>query len=419
MTTQGASQASDSRATFSSGNATTCAEVGLSGTAQGTGDNPGNGSTDVGPGLFTLTVASYTNADIQSPFQILNGGKAQSDSQMVQITNVAAGVTINGVVVKGGDGYNLYTSVSGVNMISPVNGGGNIPAISHAFVCYSGTPATGSLTVSKTVVGTPPGGSTFTVSVACPASGTPLSGFPKTLTFNSSGTLPRGTLPITGIPAGTQCSVTETGTGGASTTTYTVNGGSPWANPPTVTISSTAQQSVAITNTYTGSLTVSKTVVGTPPEGSTFTVSVACPASRTPLSGFPKTLTFNSSGTLTSGTLPITGIPAGTQCSVTETGTGGATSTTYAVNGGSSSSNPPTVVISSSTERSVAVTNTYTGSLTVSKNVFGNAPGGATFTVSVACPASGTPLSGFPKTLTFNSSGTLPRGTLPITGIPA
>src|SRR5207244_8220319 len=107
------------------------------------------------------------------------------------------------------------------------------------------TPATGSLTVSKTVAGTPTGGATFTVAVDCNDG----SGHDRTLTFDSAGSLTGGgPLPITGIPSGTQCSVTETGTGGASSVTYTPGGN----NPPTVTITSNQQSSVAGTNTFTG-----------------------------------------------------------------------------------------------------------------------------------------------------------------------
>src|SRR5256884_6698003 len=88
------------------------------------------------------------------------------------------------------------------------------------------------------------------------------------LTFDSSGALTGGgPLPITGIPAGTQCSVTETGTGSASSVSYSPGG----ANPPTVTIAANQQSSVTVTNTYTGSLTVTKTVAGAPPGGTTVT----------------------------------------------------------------------------------------------------------------------------------------------------
>src|SRR6185312_10040656 len=143
-----------------------------------------------------------------------------------------------------------------------------------------------------------------------------------------------GPLPITGIPAGTQCSVTETGTGSASSVTYSPGG----ANPPTVTVAANQQSSVTVTNTYTGSLTVTKTVSGTPPGGTTFTVAVDCNDG----SGHDRTLTFDSSGALTGGgPLPITGIPAGRQCSVTETGTGSASSVTYSPGG----ANPPTVTV--------------------------------------------------------------------------
>src|SRR5207248_1299294 len=102
-------------------------------------------------------------------------------------------------------------------------------------------------------VGSPAGGTTFTVAVDCNDG----SGHDRTLTFDSSGALTGGgPLPITGIPAGTQCSVTETGTGGASSVTYSPGG----ANPPTVTIAANQQSSVTVTNTYnapeTGSLQV-------------------------------------------------------------------------------------------------------------------------------------------------------------------
>src|SRR5436190_13748828 len=133
------------------------------------------------------------------------------------------------------------------------------------------TPATGSLTVTKSVVGSPPGAATFTVVVDCNDG----SGHDRSLTFDSAGSLTGGgPLPITGIPSGTQCSVTETGTGGASSVTYTPGGN----NPPTVTIAASQQSSVTVTNTFTapetGSLTVTKLVAGAAPGGAGFTVAV-------------------------------------------------------------------------------------------------------------------------------------------------
>ena len=76
-------------------------------------------TTVVVPGLFTVTVT---------------GNKS------VTITDVAAGVHVNKVVVKGGPAYNVYdvdNSSSWTAMVSPLNGGGNVPDISHWFACYS------------------------------------------------------------------------------------------------------------------------------------------------------------------------------------------------------------------------------------------------------------------------------------------
>jgi len=80
-----------------------------------------------------------------------------------------------------------------------------------------------------------------TVTVACPATGPQLSGFPKTFPLGVG-----GSELITGIPAGVQCSITQTGPGGASSVTYTTNGGSPSANPPTVTVSPNGVQNVQV-----------------------------------------------------------------------------------------------------------------------------------------------------------------------------
>src|SRR5439155_12569440 len=120
------------------------------------------------------------------------------------------------------------------------------------------------LTVSKSVSGTPPGGASFTVGVDCNDG----SGHDRTLVFDSTGALTSGgPLPITGIPSATQCTVTETGTGGASSVIYTPGG----ANPPTVTIAANQQSSVGVTNAFvapeTGSLQVQKATEGTVPAG--------------------------------------------------------------------------------------------------------------------------------------------------------
>jgi Domain of unknown function (DUF5979) len=113
--------------------------------------------------------------------------------------------------------------------------------VSHS--CGSGAPAEGSLDVLKVVSGSgePDPGATFTIAVDCDDDA-----FDTTLVFDASGNLTSGTSPITGIPVGTQCTVTETGNGGADGVTYTPGG----ASPPTVTIVGNQTVTVTVTNNF-------------------------------------------------------------------------------------------------------------------------------------------------------------------------
>src|SRR5207248_1157719 len=163
-------------------------------------------------------------------------------------------------------------------------------------------------------VGSPAGGTTFTVAVDCNDG----SGHDRTLTFDSTGALTSGgPLPITGIPSATQCSVTETGTGGASSVTYSPGG----TNPPTVTIAANQQSSVTVTNTYnapeTGSLQVQKLTEGAVPPGVAWKVTVTCtsPSFSTVLDFGP-----NDLGPKTVTSIPLTN--GSNSCSVAETDQG-------------------------------------------------------------------------------------------------
>lgn len=120
----------DTRATPESGNVTTCAQVGFASDTQ-------VGSTSDGNASDTNVSGTVSNNGEDLDVTISSAG-----------TN--AGVVIDAIVVKGGDNYNLYTNqqylppqlASDQNYDSPPNGGGNIPTISHWFVCYNtgGTP---------------------------------------------------------------------------------------------------------------------------------------------------------------------------------------------------------------------------------------------------------------------------------------
>jgi hypothetical protein len=147
---------------------------------------------------------------------------------------------------------------------------------------YSQLP--GALDLEKVVSGPVPAGTEFEVTVSCSLENVVVDGFPVVVTFDENGdVVPPPPLPLTDIPAGAECSVEETGTGGAIAVTYSPDGGTP-SDPPTVTIVANDTVSVTVTNTFgevggefSGSVNVQKAVVGGPPADDTqFVVNVHC-----------------------------------------------------------------------------------------------------------------------------------------------
>ena len=140
------SSPSDPRATFHAGNVTTCTQVGLAGSTQV--GAPGNNSATDG----NVTGTAGPNTGTIQP--------GQGEELNVTLNNAA--VVIDAVVVHAGDAYNVYSNATVLpptlpppqHYIGPLNGGGNVPRLSHWFICYHlGTPpAPGSLLVSKVVV---------------------------------------------------------------------------------------------------------------------------------------------------------------------------------------------------------------------------------------------------------------------------
>ncbi|MEQ0560252.1 LPXTG cell wall anchor domain-containing protein [Amycolatopsis sp. NEAU-NG30] len=124
----------------------------------------------------------------------IEGGVENKDKTLT-IKGVAKGVTITAVVVKGGDGYNIYKpeklgDLPWKDLKSPLNGGRQVPTISHWFVC--GTTKT-----------TPPETSAPTTKPSTPTSSKPST--PATSTTVS----PTSTTAPAAVPAGN-----ESGTGG-------------------------------------------------------------------------------------------------------------------------------------------------------------------------------------------------------------
>lgn len=290
-------------------------------------------------------------------------------------TNVTPPDDFTGAVAKwyvATDATAILQSASGQAVLGQ---GNSVITISH---CWGQA----SLTVEKEVVNDPGGLAPFNIHVECD-NGQTIDDFE--LTGGDS-----KTLGIEFNDSSVQCTVSETNPQGA------VVNISP--NPVTLTAgSSDAIKVVTVTNTFTepevGSLDVIKVVEGPVPPGTVFEVTIDCTLEGSPLDGFPVLVTFDENGDLVPPPdLPLTGIPAGAECTVEETDDGGATSVAYDPDGGTPS-DPPTVTIVAEEVALVTVTNTFvevggdfTGSVNVAKAIEGNPPPeGTQFVINVRC----------------------------------
>lgn len=121
-----AAETADPRATAHDGNATTCADAGL------TGED----------------VTEHVTYERGKP----------NEDQYLDITAVDDGVEVTGIVVKGSNGYNVYIpGEKGLgetppweDLRSPLTDSGNLPQISHWYVCGSYTPPTSTTTDTTT-----------------------------------------------------------------------------------------------------------------------------------------------------------------------------------------------------------------------------------------------------------------------------
>ncbi|WP_158299734.1 DUF5979 domain-containing protein [Glycomyces paridis] len=131
-----------------------------------------------------------------------------------------------------------------------------------------------------------------------------------------------------GLPTGSVCTATETGTGGATEVTVSAE---------TATIPFRDQAELTVTNRFdTGGLTVAKDLAGTGADdhdGDDFEFTLACVADvdgETVAVDVPGGATRTVTG---AGQAAYTDLPAGAECTLTETGDGGAETTAILIDG--------------------------------------------------------------------------------------
>jgi hypothetical protein len=216
------------------------------------------------------------------------------------------------VIVKGGDGYNLYRNTEAVPMHAPAVSSDKWPTISHFDLCWNKPapePEVGQLEVEKVVVGTDtPEKYTFEICVApVEAEGTPVC---KEVVGN-------GTLKFESLPPGDYV-VTETDPGPR----FSVEG-----SGVTVTVESEDTTGATVTNTWIppstkfGEIEVTKVVTGEGvPADAEFTICIQGPAPSTTTicESFKaaETVTFDD---LVPGTYRVTETDPGTAYTVTIT----------------------------------------------------------------------------------------------------
>jgi LPXTG-motif cell wall-anchored protein len=129
---------------------------------------------NVAPGHADVcTVGGLTGTVVAKAKLTFTGGGEQD--QYLNITAVDAGVTVTGVVVKGGDAFNVYLAAKlgplpWNQLRSPDNNGGNIPTISHWYACgidkQTSTSSSSSATSSSSSSSSAPSSTAASSSVA-------------------------------------------------------------------------------------------------------------------------------------------------------------------------------------------------------------------------------------------------------------
>ena len=324
------------------------------------------------------------------------------------------------VTIKGGQTVDIagtYPAGTVCTVTEPKNGGANSTTIStgsvtivdqqHTTVDLTNIFDTGTLQVIKVREGDGKdlfGVGPFTASVSCTyqvdgVTTSVLGASPASVVLSADNKYTASVVGADGpllIPVGAVCLITEPKTLGANSTVITPNDGED-EQTGVVTIGKGTQASVTVTNTFNlGSLKIVKDRIGSGVDlfgAGPFTMAVACTyrvdGVTTPLDlGDHKTVTLGSDNGYTA---TISNLPVGANCTVAETGTGGATGDpAYSP---ADPTNPAqaaaTVTADLANPVTVTVTNTFTaGSLQITKVRDGAGAeqyGAGPFVVAVTC----------------------------------
>lgn len=317
-----------------------------------------------------------------------------------QVTGVDPAVQVYAVLIKETNSTRIYYYEDGVGIGDGDSGlGGPNGGVSNYKLCYAvpAAPPTGDVTLQKLTTGAadPADGTAFSFTVVCESGTVPNS--PVQILSNAA-----AVSVATGVTVGDDCTITETDAQGAASTVFSVDGApQPAGNAVTVTVGNANGVAVIATNDFpavaprTGDVTLAKATTGgtAPAPGTAFTFTVDC-----------------ESGTETSPVQVLSGAAAvtvatdvvlGDDCTITETGTQGAASTVYSVNGAvQPAGTAVTITVGSENGVAVVATNSYpttppppppppgatTGSLSLDKVVTGEgAVDGTEFAFDIDC----------------------------------
>ena len=204
-------------------------------------------------GNITTCPAGYSTVFIDGPGQGTTSDSGNAGGVTVQVwysngqTTVAFAATggvVNIAYIKGGDNYNEYNyggagAVADSGLVSPLNGGGNVPTVSHTVFCVTATTTT---TSSSTSSSTTQSTSSSTTETSSSTSSSTTQSTSSSTTETTSSTSSQSTTSSATTSGITTLQTTSSSATTAQTPSGSVEGatGSPQLTPPATDAMSSA-----------------------------------------------------------------------------------------------------------------------------------------------------------------------------------